>query len=144
ATGNHDYGVRNIEYRKTAYNDYFPVDKNFLSQKLLREAGTDAGGMPTLTNAAYGFVSPHGKKFLVLVLEFAPRDTVLNWGLKVVNQEAYRDHTVILLTHSYLNAEGKHIVKEGYPITDGNYGAAIWEKLVKPSRNIELVLCGHI
>src|SRR5690606_26905053 len=40
ATGNHDYGVRNIEYRKTAYNDYFPVDKNFLSQKLLREAGT--------------------------------------------------------------------------------------------------------
>src|SRR5690606_3758052 len=35
ATGNHDYGVKSIEYRRTNYNRYFPVDKNPLSQRLL-------------------------------------------------------------------------------------------------------------
>lgn len=144
ATGNHDYGVKNIEYRRTNYNQYFPVDKNPLSQRLLRDVGDDAQGFPSLTNATYEFKSPQGKDFLVMVLEFAPRDTVLSWAQKTLNQEKYANHTVILLTHSYLNSESEHIVKEGYPITDGNYGAAVWEKLVKPSKNIEIVLSGHI
>lgn len=143
-TGNHDYGVKNIEYRRTNFDRYFPVDKNPLSQKMLRDVGIDADGYPSLTNATYEFTSPHGRKFLVMVLEFAPRDTVLRWAKQTVDQERYADHTVILLTHSYLNAASEHIVKEGYPITDGNYGAAIWEKLVKPSKNIELVFSGHI
>lgn len=144
ATGNHDYGVKNIEYRRTNYNQHFPVDKNPLSQRLLRDVGEDAQGYPSLTNATYEFQSPQGKDFLVVVLEFAPRDTVLRWALKTVNQEKYANHTVILLTHSYLNSDNGHIVKEGYPITDGNYGAAVWEKLVKPSKNIEMVFSGHI
>lgn len=144
ATGNHDYGIKNIEYRRTNYNQYFPVDKNPLSQRLLRDVGIDGDGYPSLTNATYAFISPHGRKFLVMVLEFAPRDTVLSWALQTVNQPQYADHTVILLTHSYLNSDSEHIVTENYPITDGNYGAAVWEKLVKPSTNIQLVFSGHI
>lgn len=144
ATGNHDYGVKNIEYRRTNYNQYFPVDKNPLSQRLLRDVGTDGDGYPSLTNATYEMTSPHGRKFLFMVLEFAPRDTVLHWALEVVNEERYADHTVVLLTHSYLNSDSEHIVSENYPITDGNYGAAVWEKLVKPSKNIQLVFSGHI
>ncbi|WP_353124215.1 metallophosphoesterase [Parapedobacter pyrenivorans] len=144
ATGNHDYGVKSIEYRRTNYNHYFPVDKNPLSQKLLRDVGIDNDGYPSLTNATYEFTTPHGRKLLFMVIEFAPRDTVLRWALQTVNQEKYAEHTVILLTHSYLNSNSEHIVKEGYPITDGNYGAAIWEKLVKPSKNIQLVFSGHI
>lgn len=144
ATGNHDYGVKNIENRRSHYNTYFPVDKNPLSQRLLRDVGHDAKGNPSLTNATYEFKSPQGKDFLVMVLEFAPRDTVISWALDVVNQERYRDHTVILLIHSYLNANSEHIVTEGYPITDGNYGAAVFEKLVKPSKNIRMVFSGHI
>lgn len=144
ATGNHDYGVKNIEYRRTNYNQYFPVDKNPLSQRLLRDVGTDGDGYPSLTNATYELTSPHGRKFLFMVLEFAPRDAVLSWALEVVNEEHYADHTVVLLTHSYLNSDSEHIVKENYPITDGNYGAAVWEKLVKPSKNIQVVFSGHI
>ena len=144
ATGNHDYGILNVENRQTEYNKYFPVDKNFLSQKMLREVALDEGGMPTLTNAAYEFISPEGREFLVLVLEFAPREANLEWGIEIVNQEKYKDHTVILLTHSYLNYKNEHIEKEGYPITDANYGKAVWEKLVKPSTNIQLVFSGHI
>lgn len=143
-TGNHDYGIKNIEYRRTNYNTYFPIDKNPLSQQLLREVGEDAQGYPSLTNATYEFKSPQGKDFLVIVLEFAPRDTVLSWALNTVNLEKYSDHTVILLTHSYLGSDNERIVNEGYPITDGNYGEAVWQKLVKPSKNIQMVLSGHI
>lgn len=143
-TGNHDYGIRNIENRKTSYNEYFPVDKNFLTQKLLREHALDEEGMPTLTNAAYEFQAPDGKLFLVLVLEFAPREDNLNWAKEIVSKDAYQEHTVILLTHSYLNRNNEHIETEGYPITDKNYGKAVWEKLVKPSSNIQMVFSGHI
>lgn len=80
----------------------------------------------------------------MLVLEFAPREANLQWGIKVVNDEKYKDHTVILVTHSYLDYQNNHIEKENYPITDGNYGKAVWEKLVKPSKNIQMVFSGHI
>ncbi|QMU31692.1 metallophosphoesterase [Adhaeribacter radiodurans] len=144
AAGNHDYGYANISTRNTNFNKYFPIDKNFQTQKLVREVAQNAEKIPTLENAAFDFTSPHGKKFLIITLEFAPRDTILAWAKQVVNQEKYKKHKVIILTHSYLNAKNEHTVKENYAITEGNYGAAIWQKLVQPSKNIQLVLAGHI
>lgn len=144
ATGNHDFGVKSVENRYSHYDRYFPIDKNSLNQELLCEVGFDIDGKPSLTNAAYRILTPHGEKLLFLVLEFAPRDTILSWALKTVNDEKYTDYKVILLTHSYLNAENEHIVKESYPIQDANYGEAIWKKLVEPAKNIRLVLSGHI
>lgn len=88
---------------------------------------------------------PHkGGNFLLLTLEFAPRDTIVAWAKKVTGLEKYKNHTVIILTHSYLDSDNKQIEKERYPITDGNYGAAIWQKLVQPSTNIQMVFSGHI
>lgn len=144
AAGNHDYGYRSAENRKTNFNHYFPVDKNPLTQRLVREVGLNGEGVPTLENAAFEFTSPQGRKFLFLSLEFAPRDTALAWARSVVGQEKYRAHTVVVLTHSYLDAKNQHIEKEGYPLTDVNYGAAMWRKLVQPSRNIQMVFSGHI
>jgi hypothetical protein len=143
-TGNHDYGYRNAEDRRTQFNRYFPVDKNFRNQQLLRAAAHNAAGTPTLENAAYEVVSPQGRPFLVLSLEFAPRDAIIDWARAVVDQPQYADHTVILLTHSYMNRHGVRFEKENYPLTDANYGAAIWRKLVEPARNIQLVIAGHI
>jgi hypothetical protein len=144
ALGNHDYGYKSIENRKSNFNTYFPVDKNFKNQEILREVGMNAEGIPTLENAAFEFTSPHGRKIVVLSLEFAPRDTIVSWAKGVVNQEKYKDHTVIVLTHSYMNSKNEHIVKENYPIENGNYGQALFEKLVKPSKNIQMVFAGHI
>ncbi|MDT7828663.1 metallophosphoesterase [Pricia sp. S334] len=144
AAGNHDYGYRNIKDRKTNFNRYFPVDKNPKNQQLLRKAAMNAEGVPTLENAAFEFTSPHGREMLFINLEFAPRDTVLAWAKAVVAAEKYKDHTAVILTHSYLNAENEHIVKENYPIEEGNYGRAVYEKLVKPSANIQMVFSGHI
>ncbi|MFT3945763.1 MAG: metallophosphoesterase [Agriterribacter sp.] len=144
AAGNHDYGYSNISIRRSNYNKYFPVDKNFLTQKGIREVALNADGIPTLENAAYEFTSPQGRRFLLLTLEFAPRDTILNWAKSTIAQEKYKNHTAIILTHSYLNAKNEQIEKEDYKITEGNYGAAIWRKLVQPSSNIQLVFSGHI
>lgn len=145
ATGNHDYGVvKSAENRMSNFNKYFPVDKNFQNRKIVREVGLNAFGIPTLENAAYEFVSPKGKKFLIVSLEFAPRDTIIGWANKVIRQEKYRNHTVVVLTHSYMNAQNEHIENEEYGLTDRNYGAAIWKKLVQPSTNIQMVLAGHI
>ncbi len=144
ATGNHDFGFQNAVNRLTHFDMYFPPDKNPLNQKLLREAGTNGDGRPSLTNAAYEMNSPDGRKILFLVLEFAPRDAVLEWARTVVSLEKYRDHCVILLTHSYLNSQNEHIETEKYPLTDRNYGRAVWEKLVQPSTNIRMVFSGHI
>lgn len=144
ALGNHDYGYKSIENRNSNFNKYFPVDKNFQNQKILREVGLNAQGIPTLENAAFEFASPFGKKILILTLEFAPRDTTLAWAKKVIGQEKYKDHNVIVLTHSYMDHKNNHILKENYPIENGNYGAAIFEKLVKPSTNIRMVIAGHI
>lgn len=144
ALGNHDYGFKNIENRKSNFNQYFPVDKNPENQKILREVTLNAEGIPTLENAAFEMTSPHDRKMLFITLEFAPRDRVIDWAKRVVNLDKYKNHTVVILTHSYLNEKNEHIVDENYPIEEGNYGKAIFEKLVQPSHNIQMVFSGHI
>ncbi|MGV3509137.1 MAG: metallophosphoesterase [Sphingobacteriaceae bacterium] len=144
AAGNHDYGYVRAENRMSNFNTYFPVDKNPENQKILRDATNNSDGIPTLENATFEIASPKGKKFLIMNLEFAPRDTVLAWANKVVSMNKYKNHTVIILTHSYLSPKNEHIIKENYEVTDANYGAAIFKKLVEPSKNIGMVFSGHI
>lgn len=147
ATGNHDYGIRSAENRATQFPKFFPVDRNPAWKDVLVECCTNRDGAKTLENAAYALVTPQGRKLLVVSLEFAPSDPVLEWAKALVARDAYKDHLVILLTHSYINSlvnGNVHIEKEGYAVQDANYGKAVWEKLVYPSDNIRIVLCGHI
>ncbi|MEN7550789.1 metallophosphoesterase [Rapidithrix thailandica] len=144
AAGNHDFGYKNVETRHSFYDQYITVDRNPLNQQLLREYYFNANGMPTIANAIFEWVSPTGKPFLFLNLEFAPRNEVLNWAIKTIAQEKYKEHSVIVLTHSYMNAKNERIEKENYPIEDGNYGKAIWEKLIAPSKNVKMIVAGHI
>ena len=145
-TGNHDYSFGDNRKKNSLFNQYFPVDKNFLNQKILRYATENTEGVLSLENAAYEFTDPYGNKYLFVSLEFAPRNTVIDWAKKTIDRKEYKDHRVVLLTHSYINADSKHIVKEGYPMDplENNYGENVWKKLVKPSTNIEMVVCGHI
>jgi 3',5'-cyclic AMP phosphodiesterase CpdA len=144
AAGNHDFGYKSAENRKSNYDLYFPAHKNPANAALLGAAAKNIDGKPTLENAAFEFVSPMGRKFLFMNLEFAPRDTIIHWAKEVSGQKKYTDYTVAVLTHSYLNSKNEHIQKENYPLTDTNYGQAIWEKLIEPSQNIQLVFSGHI
>ena len=148
-TGNHDYGHSGsggTQNRDTWFNDYFPVSKNPANLPHLRKLALNARERPTLENAAFEFLPPNGMKILVLSLEFLPRDEILEWAKKLCADPRYENHTVILLTHLYLNGHAKkstRIDNARYKIP-GNHGEAVWQKLVKPSKNIRLVLSGHI
>lgn len=144
AAGNHDFGYANIENRHTYYDTYITADRNPLNEKMLREYYISEAGMPTLANSVSEFTEPNGTSYLFLNLEFAPRDEVIEWAREVTEQEKYRDHRVIVLTHSYMNSRNERIGREGYPIENANYGQAIWEKLIYSSRNIVMVIAGHI
>lgn len=142
-TGNHDYGYEKSENRLCHFPDYFPSERNSCWRKSLVAVGHDSNGVPTLENAAYEFETPAWGKILVVSLEFAPRDEAIDWVRRVTGSAKYKDHKVILLTHSFLDYKGERFVKENYEVTPANYGEAIWQKLVYPSKNICLVVCGH-
>lgn len=142
-TGNHDHGYRRAENRASRLPDYFPSERNASWRKSLVSVCNNYRGIPTLENAAYELLTDTWGRLLIVSLEFAPRDEALAWAKSLCANKKYKDHTVIVLTHSYLTAGGTRKEKEGYEVSPANYGQAIWEKLVYPSSNIRLVVCGH-
>ncbi|OQP58374.1 metallophosphoesterase [Niastella populi] len=146
AAGNHDYNIFSYTHapKHTNYPQFFTPEKNTLNKKMLREYTNNPDNTPSLENSCLEFTSPQGKPFLFMTVEFAPRDTILQWAKKVVTQPKYKNHTVVLLTHAYLNYKNEQMKTAKYDLEDANYGAAIWEKLVKPAGNIQLVVSGHI
>jgi len=144
ATGNHDYGIFNFENRKTNFDQYFPINKNPKNRDVLRHVGLNADGKPTLENAAYEFVSPTGKKILAISLEYLPRNEIVEWAKDLADRDVYSNHLVILLTHFYLGADNQYLTTKKNSETNWNDGADLWNKLVKPAKNIQLVLAGHI
>lgn len=142
-TGNHDYGYEKAENRLCRLPEYFPSERNSCWRKSLVAVGLNYRGIPTLENAAYEFDTPTWGKLLVVSIEFAPRDEAIEWARQLLEQPKYEDYKVILLTHSYMSPAAVRHVKEDYKLTPANYGQAIWDKLVYPSRQICLVICGH-
>lgn len=117
ATGNHDYTYTRTGDRRTHIGEYFPVDKNPLNRRMLSQYGLDAQGNHAVENAAFELRSPEGIDYLFLNLEFAPRDTVIGWARRIVGLEEYRNHRVVLMTHSYLNAESERIAGDPVRVT---------------------------
>lgn len=142
-TGNHDYGYTRAETSITHYPEYFPVERNRCWKKSLVAVCNNRWDTPTLENAAFEIVDSHWNNLLLVTLEFAPRDTVLNWAKELAASERFAHHTVFILTHSYLTGDDKRIEEEGYKIRPANTGEQIWQKLVYPSANIRMVICGH-
>jgi len=81
-----------------------------------------------------------GLKFIVVSLEFKPRDESIAWANKVVSE--HRDRRCIILTHGYLDENNVPSAKLDYGV-EGNAGAAIWEKCASQHSNIFMVVCSH-
>jgi hypothetical protein len=162
ATGNHDYGVRRAEDRRTRFNSYFGLTDNRLvcdgrGGGIWVESAPNAFGARTLENAAYDVRVPGGGRWLVLSLEWGPRKAVVDWALDVARRPAYADHDVILLTHSYLldsnirsgqtpesraNAGNPHRYGTGQG-GDTHDGEDLWQALVRRLPRARLVVSGH-
>ena len=141
--GNHDYGFEAAEDRHTHFNEFFTVLRNPLWANHIAATCPNASGFNTLENAAYVFEDKNWGKIMIITLEFSPRNEVLAWADKIVNLPHFKNHKVIILTHSILSTNGEIIQKENYKVSPCNYPIQIWEKLIKKNANIKLVLCGH-
>ena len=148
STGNHDYGVGSAENRNSYFDKYFPTDRNPLTRRHLVACAPNAFGLSTLQTAAYEFTAPapDGRKFLVISLQFAPTDADLAWAKNIADMERFENHIGIVLTHSYIRANGLRIESEKYALSKagGNPGEQIFQKLVYPAKNIRMVVCGHV
>jgi hypothetical protein len=152
APGNHDYGPGgNSANRDTYLNEYF--------------SAADQAKWPTfggvldegkLENSYHTFEAG-GNKYLILALEWAPRDPAVEWANGIV--EKHPDHRAILLTHAYMyydetrydwKANGDkqtwnpHAYANSKLPGGANDGQELWDKLVKRHPGFVLTLNGHV
>lgn len=150
SAGNHDYRrVGTHIERTTSINAYFsPLGVG----GVVSGAGTY---QPGRVENSYALLSLPGGPWLLLSLEFGPRDGVLAWAESILHR--YPSVPAIVLTHAYLDADGSrfdHVRRHDqlwnphrYFVGDAagavNDGEEIWQKLVSRNDNVRLVICGH-
>ena len=127
--GNHDNAVRyKVTFPWSTYKD--SVDGSFSNDML-----------NTYSTFTIGEV-----KYLMLNLDFGPKDDILEWAGGICEQ--YPEYNVIINTHAYLYLDGAPITADDHcpPVGNGgnNNGDDMWEKFVSKHENIVLILCGHM
>jgi hypothetical protein len=153
--GNHDYGVNGgAKDRTTFFHQYFPRGKY--------SSRPDFGGSydrePDRFDNGYYFFNAGDRAFLVLSLEFGPRNDVVRWANEVVDKHA--DKSVILITHAFVYYDdtrydwAKYGPKQywnphSYPVAkasnhDVNDGQELWDKLISRHKNFVMTLNGHV
>ncbi len=147
--GNHDYQDIRPRVTDSALSRYFPVEK-------YRSLPTFGGVYErNKLDNSYHLFSAGGREWVVIALEFGPRDSVLRWADKVLKTYAYR--SAIIVTHAYLYSDStrydhtsrgdQHWNPHRYmndSSLSANDGEEMWQKLVSPNPNVVFVLCGHV
>lgn len=157
-TGNHDLGPGGkANSRDTEFTRYFPL----AGFKKLPTFGGVYDKEPDHTENSYHLFEAGGRKWLILALEFGPRNDVLRWANEIADK--YPDRSAILVTHAYLRPDNSRfdrdiimVVKEkkknkgldNYSLSKDprgfNDGEDIWKKLVSLHKNFVLVVSGHV
>ena len=143
AQGNHDIGHITATDRHTLAPEFIRPERNIQWEKTLVATCPNWQGVHTMENSAYEFKDKAWGDMLVLTFEFAPRDEVIEWAKQLTESEQYKNHKVFIIVHSWLGTAGNRIEKEGYTLRPCNWPEAVWQKLVYPSKNICMVMCGH-
>ena len=132
-------------------NDFFPVAN---AQKQPTFGAVFEEGH--IENSYHTFQAGN-QSFLILSLEWGPRQQVVDWANRVVEQ--HPKHAVFLVTHAYLYNDDKRYdwpkygEKQRYsPHEYGtanlpggtNDGQQLWEKLVSRHPNIFMTINGHV
>jgi hypothetical protein len=144
AIGNHDYDVKADANRlATAFNGLFPPSR-YTAHAWWQGDFFEPGR----TDNAYCRLTLNGANYLLLNLEFGPRQAVIDWAHIVLDR--FADHRAIVVTHSYLYIDGTHVSPgdehnpKKYPLgATANDGRDLWLKLVSQHDNVRWVQCGH-
>ena len=135
--GNHDmeYVNKKLLRNTRLYNKYF-------SPARFEKSSWYGGHMGETNDNNYCFFEAAGTKFMVLSLEYAPRNETLDWANKVV--AAHPERRVIVATHCYMRPKERDTQSgRAYGLAD-NSGQDVWEKFVRKHANIFLVVSGHV
>lgn len=151
APGNHDLGPGgSASDRETMLGAYFPIS-TYEAWPSFR--GTFAPG--SIENSYHVFQTPAGP-WLVVALEFGPRDEVVAWADAVVR--AHGATPSIVVTHAYLYSDDTrydHATRPDQMWSPYSYGLAalpggvndgeeMFDALVRTNDAIDLVVCGHV
>ena len=100
--GNHDFNWTWVNGKRgKMVSDTCRIDQFFPQSKYDKESWWGGCFENRNHNSYQYFEGPGGLKFLVLNIEFAPRDVALDWGATVI--EKHPDHRVIVITHAYMD-----------------------------------------
>jgi Calcineurin-like phosphoesterase len=150
SAGNHDYDrAGRFISRHTLIDDYFPP-AGFSDASWFK--GTFEPGR---IENSFAVIGTSEGPWLVLSLEFGPRDAVLAWADRTAKR--FASLPTVVVTHGYLDSNDRrydHRVGPKQPWNPRLYlgddapggtndGEEIWQKLVAQNRNILFVLCGH-
>jgi hypothetical protein len=145
--GNHDLGTYGL-----ATDRFTNLNNAFSSGDY---AASEAAGLfetGKMENSWHHF-SAADDKYLVLALEYGPRNEVVEWSNEIVRHNP--DRKAIVVTHGYLDHQSRRYDAKGphqtyNPAWDGiaqsssvNDGQMLWNKLIKDNPSVFLVLCGH-
>ena len=113
---------------------------------------------PANTDNTYHTFNAGGQDWLVLALEWGPRDEVVAWANDVV--DAHPNHKAMLVTHAYMyydetiydwatKGSSQSWNPHSYPFANipGNTindGQQLWDKLVSQHENFSFVFNGHV
>lgn len=102
----------------------------------------------------FALVDLDDRTWVVIGLEWSPRNRVVEWADAVLSQHA--DKPAIVFTHAYLYADGTRYDRSkglqpftpvGYGFTPEqgiNDGEDLWRKIIAPHSNVKLVFSGHV
>ena len=141
--GNHDAGYVSSESRISSLPEVYYPERNVKFQSTLVSTAPNYTGIHTMENAAFELDCPNWGKLLIVNWEFSPRDEVLHWTRDLIESDRFKDHRVIILTHSFIEYDNQIFAEEGYSLQPRNWPQAVWDKLIAPSHNIDLIVCGH-
>lgn len=150
--GNHDYGPNGSALdRTTLLSAYFPVATTYEGWPSF--GGTFAAG--SIENSYHVFETPSGP-WLVVALEFGPRQDVSQWAGEIIARHA--SMPAIIVTHAYLYSDDTRYDWHTRPDQEWNphaYGLAslpggvqdgeeMFQSFIRQNGNVEFVLSGHV
>ncbi|MBZ5509497.1 MAG: metallophosphoesterase [Acidobacteriia bacterium] len=145
AIGNHDYDQNNPAGRTASTKNF----NAFFGPARYTGAAWYKGSFPAGSNENfYGVVNINGRNYLIVVLEFAARDSALAWADGIL--KANPDKDAIIVTHMFTYMDNTRISQcdlnsaASFGVGQDNNGEDMWWKLVRKYPNIHLVLSGHV
>jgi predicted MPP superfamily phosphohydrolase len=145
AIGNHDYDQNNPAGRTASTKNF----NAFFGPARYAGAAWYKGNFPAGSNENfYGVVKVNGRNYLIIVLEFAARDSALAWADGIL--KANQDKDAIIVTHMFTYVDNTRISNcdlnsaASFGVGQDNNGEDMWWKLVRKYPNIHLVLSGHV